>query len=544
MKGRRRLLVSVLGAVLFAGVLSGAAGHALGAGPGTSAGGSEAVTERANEQAWTQGRLQGSATTAFSKLMPSTEEINGWIADLTDMGVRKPGTEAGRQAAAYVAEKFRSFGLQNVHIEHRGTTQQPLWGDKEHGVDVAWTADSWALSVAGTPVSAYPMANTYNNGIGEFSTPRDGLNAEIVYVGEGNKSDFTEVDVRGKIVVSDVVFKTSPMDSIRNRAWYFHDPDDDYPVDPTQMVVSPYSPNNYPYNYWHAQEHGAAGFVGILSNYLDRNTYNPENYTFLGGAMKIPGLWVSKSAGAQIKELIAGERGAAHATLQLTGRLTQVLASSVVAYLPGKSSQTIMIHSHHDSSTPGAVQDASGTAEVLALARFYSQIPLEDRPMTLLFCTMDTHFLNYEAHDVFIANHLRGQDDILADVSLEHIALEVVEDSSGQAVLTGRVQSRGIFVSPAEALLSITKDEVIRHDLVRTAIIKAEGSAVVSDAHLFYQEGVPVISLISGPVYLYDNIDTLDKVAVDELRPTAEAFADIIWRLSRLSASDFHSPKK
>jgi len=475
--------------------------------------------------------------------MPKTEEIYGWIADLVNMGVRRPGTEAGDEAAAYVAEKFRSFGLQNVHIEHTGTTKKPLWGDNEHGVDVAWSADSCALSVAGTPISAYPMANTFNNGIGEFSTPPGGLNADIVYLGKGKKSDFNGVDVRGKIVVCDVLFMTSATDAGRDRAWYFHDPDNEYPVDPTQVAINPYSTNNYPYNYWRAQRLGAAGFVGILANYLDRDTYNPEDYTYLGGAMRIPGLFVSKSAGAQIKELIAGER-AVQANLQLSGQWEQVLASPVVAYLPGRSSQTIMIHSHHDSSTPGAVEDASGTAEVLALAKFYSQIPLKDRPMTLLFATMDTHLLNYEAHDVFIANHLRGQDDILADVCLEHIALEAVEGSDGQAVLTGHVQGRGILVTPAEAMLNITKEEVIRHCLVRTSINKATRYGVVTDADLFAAEGVPVVSFISAPVYLYDNIDTLDKVAVDELRPTAETFADIIWRLSRLSTKEFQPPKK
>jgi len=139
-----------------------------------------------------------------------------------------------------------------------------------------------------------------------------------------------------------------------------------------------------------------------------------------------------------------------------------------------------------------------------------------------------------------VARYFNGDYDILADVCIEHIALEA-EEKDGAFELTGEVEPRIVFISPSKALIQITKEEMVRQDLDRTVILAATifGDEVPTDADMFYAEGVPIISLISGPIYLYDNMDTIDKVAKDELKPTAQAYADIIWRMMKLNASEF-----
>jgi hypothetical protein len=46
--------------------------------------------------------------------------------------------------------------------------------------------------------------------------------------------------------------------------------------------------------------------------------------------------------------------------------------------------------------------------------------------------------------------------------------------------------------------------------------------------------GFPVISLISAPPYLYDVSDTLDKVAEEQLNPTANLVADLVDALDTM----------
>lgn len=469
--------------------------------------------------------LKDSSTAAYLGKMPETDEIFNWIKDLTDMGARKPGTEAGKKAQEYMVEKFTSFGLDNIDIVKSDST--------------LWNCDKWGLTVSGTEIPSYYMTHTLNDGtFGRFSTPDGGLKTEIVYVGEGSESDFNNVDVQGKIVVSDVIFSDISLSLAKKASYLYYDPDNTLPL--TSSRANPYSPNTYPYNYYRAMENGAAGFVGILSNYIDSNEFNNEDYSYLGGKMKIPALWVSRTEGGNIVKAIKAGGGAAEASLKMSVQIEAVKAGAVVGYLPGKSEEIIMVQSHYDSSTTGAVEDASGSSVVLALAKFYAQIPKEERDRSLLFVVMDTHFSGYDSHDAFIEKYLTKGHKILADVCIEHIANEV-EEIDGEVVLTGKSEPRIIFASMIDALIDITKEEIVRHDLRRTIILPTDmfGDELPTDADPYFQMGVPIISLVSGPIYLYDNIDTIDKVSKEELRPTTETFADIVWRLTQLPQKYF-----
>ena len=51
------------------------------------------------------------------ELFPEAEEIFGWIEDLSKLPHRRTGTPEGERSAQYIAEKFRSFGLEDVRIE-------------------------------------------------------------------------------------------------------------------------------------------------------------------------------------------------------------------------------------------------------------------------------------------------------------------------------------------------------------------------------------------------------------------------------------------
>lgn len=460
--------------------------------------------------------------------MPDTEEIYGWVKELTDMGARIPGTDAGRLAQAYVLQNFTDFGIEDAEVVESISTN--------------WRCNDWRLTVSGREIPSYFMAHSLSSGkYGDFSTPAGGLNAEIVYVGEGKEADFKKVDVKGKIVVSDVIMNDVPVGLAKFVSYLFYDPDKTLPI--TSSRRNPYETSNYPYNYFHAMENGAVGFIGVLSNYIDSNAYNNENLAYLGGddnTMKIPALWVNKTDGADLVQTNKSAGGAVEANLQMEVQIKEVEAGAVVGLLPGQSDEIIMIQTHYDSSTTGATEDASGTAVVMALAKFFAQIPYEERERSLLFVAMDTHFTDYNSHDAFIEKYLGEDHKILADVCIEHIAYEA-EEVDGEIVLTGELEPRIIFASKIDALLDITKEEIVRHNYKRTIILPADmfGEEVPTDSDLFYQVGVPIISLVSGPIYLYDNQDTIDKVPKEELRATAESFADIVWRLMKLPSQDF-----
>ncbi len=470
-------------------------------------------------------QVEEGPTAKYLGLMPQTDEIFGWAQELTEMGPRRVGTEIGREAQSYVKEKFESFGMENVEIIKSDST--------------LWNCNEWKLTVAGEKIPSYFMTHTFNDGsFGKFSTPEGGLEAEIVYVGDGDRKDFKNVDVSGKIVMANVKFMKVPVGLAKLASFLTYDPGNTAPFFSTRL--NPYSPNTYPYNYFNAMENGAVGFIGILSDYIDSNEYNNEDYSYLGGHMRLPALWVTQKDADIIIGAIKKGGGAAEAILDMDIEISQVKGGAVAGFLSGKSDETIIVQSHYDSSTPGAVEDASGTSAVLAIAKFYSQIPASERDRSLLFVLMDTHFTGYESHEAFNDKYLTEGHKILADVCIEHIANELVEED-GELVLTGHVEPRIIFTSKVDALINITSEEIIRHGLVRSLIVPADlfGDDPPCDATMVFQAGVPIISLISGPIYLYDNIDTTDKIAKEDLRPTVETFSDIVWRLMELPAESF-----
>ncbi|MFC9489900.1 M28 family peptidase [Streptomyces hydrogenans] len=457
---------------------------------------------------------------------PDGDQIFSWIRDLTAFSGRGTQTRDDHRSVDYLLAKFAEFGLTDIQVQET---------DSLH-----WYASHSELSVGGTPIAHSPVAFSFDcgdgpfdmaNGNGAFSTGPDGITADIVDVGEGQDDDFAAVDVDGKVVMFNLRFLL-PRRALLDAGKFVYDPHDT--IKPSDLdTANPYL-SNFEDVVEKAIAQGAAAFVAVLADYFDshdiRTEYKPD--------VAIPGLWVTKTAGAQIRTL--NTQGVRAATLRLEGERTATPARTVIGYLAGVSSNTIMIQSHHDSAWEGGVEDASGTAEVLALAQHYSQIPKDQRPKTLMFVLMDSHWTGYQAHQRFVDTFINAPDiprRIVANVTLEHIAKQAEVGPGGVLQVFDRPEYRGIFENVSPALKTAIDEAVAAHGLERTVRLDADElvplmGELPTDAEFVFEAGVPTISLISGPLYLYDKADTLDKVHKPDLAPIASAFIDIVNRLA------------
>lgn len=473
-------------------------------------------------------RSQGSSATAVDRCavstdpeyqaMPTTEHIFGWIESLVGLGRRITGTPAGYAAAAFVKCEFEKIGLTDVHYE---TVTSWLW-----------EVDSSSVTVAGTEVDAYPSRFSFvtPDQPAEFSTGPEGLSTELVDVNLATPLDMQLADVAGKVVLFDLKFLL-PTAGLGALTEFFWDPQLTV-VEPSLLVANPYL-SSYSEAIGAAMDAGAVGFIGVLADYFDSNHYNNEFYRRTN--VTIPGYWVSPSEGERIRELISDSGGSAPVTLKMEGRRKEVEARSVVGFLEGQTKDTIMIQSHHDSVTPGAVEDGSGTASVLAQAQYFAKQPTQARQKTLMFTTFDTHFTGYQAHQAFINKYVVEKAtpyNIVANVTLEHVAKQAITGADGELVVTELPEIRGVLNSLGPLLKATMATAIIEQDLQRTFILS--GHALCStvgmptDASWACLHGVPTASFIAGPSYLYDDADTLDKVAVDDLVPVMHVFADLV----------------
>ena len=393
-----------------------------------------------------------------STVQLSNEEIFGYVQDLTSIGYRRTGTPAGKKAAEYVRDKLTEFGVSETSIEQARS--------------FSWNADQWGLRVFGQTIPSFPVHTSFlpPSGTGPFSTGDSGLTAEVVDVGDGPLGD---VDVKGKIVLFNMVLTPFPYSFLLHASEFTYDPDHSF--DPTGSLNQPYL-SNFKDVIYPAIDKGAVGFVGVLANYFDSNKYYNEAYGYTAGFPKsvpIPGLWVTKSDGQAMRDALAKTPSAPQATIILKGSNEPATAMTVVGFLPGQSPETIMISSHHDSGFDGGVEDASGAAEVLALAKYFAAQPISEREKSLMFVTFDTHFTGYQSHQAFINKYVVnpvGDRRIIADVSIEHIAKEV-KIVDGRLTLTGRAEPRAIFERVGPNAMQTIEQAIKDNGLDRTIVL-------------------------------------------------------------------------
>ena len=452
------------------------------------------------------------------------------IRDLVDLAPRATGTDNGRATAAYVKERLERAGLPEVLVEETSSFH--------------WEVTEQRLVIGSESVVAKPIQHCFIPGheaVGEWSTGPEGLTASLVDIGGDSVKEAVArgVSVRGSIVLFDLAF-TMTLGSMLPLTHYVHDPG-------RKMMRREVLASRNPYVtslttvMEEAAAAGAVGVIGVLRDYAESVNYHNEYYR--KHVLSLPGFWITRSTGDRIRnELASGAIDSA--TLHLTVQRSAVTAQTVIGVLPGRTDDAIMVQSHHDSVGPGAVEDGTGASAVIALAEYYAAQAAVGarREKTLLFITFDSHFTGYHAHQDFVRRHVLADAprwQIVLNATIEHIGLRAVRGADGGFEVLQETEPRGIFENVSPRLKLALVKAIRRHGLGQTVLVNASplefgDLGIPTDASFTLTAGVPTISLVSGPLYLYDDADTIDKVDVEQLEPVARAFADIVDAADRM----------
>ncbi len=447
----------------------------------------------------------------------STDALTATIDDLVAMAPRATGTPGGERAAAYVEDRFRAAGLDDVWVEEADS--------------FAWEPASVALSVDGLDVPCAPIRHCALAGhgqVGALGTGPGGIDAELVDIGADK---VTAHDVAGRIVLFDLTFDM-PQWALLPLSEFIHDPD-------RRMLNREALGSRNPYItsltrvMAEAEKAGAVGVIGVLRDYPESLGYYNEYYRRT--LLALPGVWITRKAGEGLRARLGA---ASTASLRLEAERRRVTARTVVGVLHGDSNETVMVQSHHDSIGPGAVEDASGTAEVIALAEHAVARARGGRPWrkTLMFVTFDSHFTGYQAHRAFARRHTIDADSryrLALNLTVEHVGLRARRSADGAFETLPHCEPRAFFENVSVPMKAAVARAIRRHGLGATSMLNASLleftlDGIPTDASFTFTAGVPTISLVSGPLYLYDDADTVDKIDVDQLVPVANAFAELM----------------
>jgi len=464
---------------------------------------------------------RGAAASPRTIEVVNTDEMLHWIRTICEFGVRRPGYTAGAMTEQWCAEQFRALGLERVRLEPFEVRR--------------WVARSWSLVVTpagGVPIEldCYPVP---------YSAPTDGLELTLAgYAADDpaavagraslHELSLTAVPAEALLVLgsipTDVPVAARSVDLRRTLA--------DVQVMPTGAegaeVMQP------------SIDAGALAFVGTMENQPGDtcNRYLPYD----GIDRPIPGVWIRPSDARRLRLLLAA--GPVRVRLEIDSEVAAGVSHNVVGELPGADDEAVHIASHHDAPWASATEDATGIALILAQAAFWAQMRPDDRPHRLVFVLRGGHFSG--SWSTFVDDHRDELASVVLSLHLEHAALEVETadgDPHGPLRVVDRPVPRWWFTSRNPALEATVIEALRAERLDRSMVLApdAVGPNPPSDAAAAHERGVPVVSFLAAPPYLFDRTDTIDKVDRNGLVPLTNAAISIIAGTAGVSAAEMRA---
>lgn len=455
-------------------------------------------------------RLPRDEAAAASHLTAAT--ISGPLRFLSDdlLEGRLPGTRGDDLAIKYVAAEMESYGLEPGAADKTYFQKVPLVGiDAQVPSTVAVTATGGASLDLAVPNDLVVMSGTQD--------ARATLDApDTVFVGYGivapeyQWDDYKDVDVRGKVVVvmNDDPSSDPNLFAGKRRLWY----------------------GRWDYKYLQAAKKGAAGVVIIHTTpsaaypwqvVVSSNTGERFELPAVAGEPRLVAkMWATEDASRKLaalggKELDALRRSAetrdfrpvslgVKMAIAMTNKTRVVESANVVGVLRGRdpslAPEAVVYTAHHDhlgigrpkggdAIYNGALDNASGTAAMLAIARAAAQAKRPRRSLVFVAVTAEEQGLLgsewYCAHPTFPPGKIAANLNI---------------DSVNKYGKTRDVGYTGLGKSSLDAI--VTAIAAAQGRTVHADAYPEKGAFYRSDQFSFAKIGVPGIYLRGGPSFV------------------------------------------
>jgi hypothetical protein len=392
---------------------------------------------------------------------------------------RNVGTQGHVETQDWVERYFRQYGL--VDVRRQSFDLGPQWQASSY--DIAFTAEGRTFALE----SARPPED------GE-STPAEGLEYELVWLGQGSDADYLGRDVRGKaVVVQDIplpgdIRHTLALEGVLERA----------------------------------AAKGAAA-VGIVYGISD-------NFAAWQPTGDLPGFNLGYEDGMRIRDLLGrGERVTVRIRLQAE-MVAGLTAASVWGTLPGRSDEEVLVVAHLDGFFQGASDNGSGLAAMIGLLDYYSRIPQSERPRTIRFLGSVGHH-GGPGTNWLADNRETALANTVFAINLEHVAITRAKYWGPRLRVMNAVSPMRWWVNGSPMTLDIVLDAFNRFNVGVTADMDPGASGEMGRVARL----VPSMQVITSPEIKHTEQDTPEWVPAVGLEQITRAYAKIIDGLGALS---------
>lgn len=379
------------------------------------------------------------------------------------------GSPKWHNYVGFLEEKLVEYGAVDV-TKNRWTFER--WFTSDEPTNWSLVSDGDAVKVA--------FYGAYSG-----STSANGISAELVYYDHDNPP----ASIKDKIVVIPTrPHPEPPYDDEYIRHFTFNDYEyrTDEPFPALYQFVDP--AESFTFDIWWqlrqrlheiAIAGGAAGMVIVYDMAFERTV---GLYSFPVPALyNVPTLILDREAGAKV---IADAKAGKLGTLRLEATVEAAEAYELIAYLPGKdygtpADEQILLVNHTDG--PSITQD-NGALGLLAIVKYFSQIPQSQRPRTLTVLLDSRHYMpGMEAANGDVAwfnRHPEAKEPIVGLIQIEHLGEMDYREVNGRVEAVGLPEQSYLWARNNQPLIDAAIEAVKEHGCSRVQVVAPERTGI------------------------------------------------------------------
>jgi hypothetical protein len=396
---------------------------------------------------------------------------------------RIAGTPYDRMTQDWLMDRFRKLGLKDLRRQE--IAMKPLW------YPTAWSAEFTVGGKTTELKSAFPITESPG-------TKDDGMTAPVVWVGLGTAADFQGRDVRGKSVM--IYSIATPGGRDHSADW--------------SGAIK------------RANDAGAA-MILVEMGFPGNAQSEPEGAV----GTSAPTVTITTDDANRIRDqLDQGHEVSFHLKLH-TEKREGLTSGNVWGVLPGANDEQILIMAHSDAFFEGAMDNASGMAMMLDIARHYAAVPQAERPRTLVFLSTPDHH-HGSAGIQWVRDHYDWSKVALI-VNSEHPSQTLLYNLDAGLMTANEISARRWFVGGSDALRTLVRSTFREFGVATYQKSEMSPGGELSQVYM----KAPSFHIIDHVTY-HTTLDTADLVPAWGLEDATRAFLKIIDRVNAMSKAE------
>jgi hypothetical protein len=424
---------------------------------------------------------------------------------------RETGRPGQKKAAKYISHRFKEIGVK-PGAEH-GSFLQTFAVDARNAANVfvTFNGEKWKILE-----QFYYIGNLKDTSL---------IDKKLVFAGygieEGDYSDYSDIDVKNKVIVINEGVPNSVKLEGSWDSWR------------TKSEL--------------AKEKGAAGIITIENKFtlgverIARFIENPNMQMHNPGKKKsdmIPNIYISSEKWTEIQSKI----GESKITIKVDIE-EELTSDNVLGYIEGTDlkEELVIVTAHYDhlgydngEVCNGADDDGSGTVSVIALAEAFQKAKNDGHGprRSILFMTVSGEEKGLWGSKYYTDNPVYGLENTVVDLNIDMIGRRDDEhDNDNYIYLIGadRISMDLHLISEK------VNSRYINYDIDYTYNKRSDPNQFYyrSDHYNFAKNGIPVIFYFSGVHKDYHKpTDDVDKINFDKVQKTARMVFYTAWEIA------------